>query len=159
MNEQQIAVDQEKKDELQRIIEEFVQTYLRRHKYNYLGNWIIVLIGLLLAGAVTVAGIYDKGTIAAVLGVCTAIAIGAQKAFPIGERAEFYRLVVAEGRNLTDDLKFRVKTEPEFQTLLNKWQKLRTHAAASLPRGKEMEAIKDMSADLSKTVNEGQSSI
>jgi hypothetical protein len=123
----------------------------QRHKLNYRGNAALIIVGLALSAGVTIAGILDYGLVAAILGVAVGYVIGVQNAFPIGEKAEFYRLIIAEGDNLISELKFEVKTEGQFLNRVNKFQKLRMYGTENLPRGQGMQAVKNFYKDMSDT--------
>ena len=148
---QQPTIDLEsKKQQLINEINQFVGIYQKRHSGNFHLNWILIVIGLLLSAGVTIAGMLNQGLIAAVLGICIGFLISLQNAFPLGEKAEFYRLMVTEGQNLISMLNYEVDTTKEFEDSQRRFRKLRSHAATSLPKGRGMEAIKEMYKDLSR---------
>jgi hypothetical protein len=149
MDDKQSSNFQGALSELRGDIEEFTRKYGKRHRGNFHLNWILIVIGLLLAAGVTISGMLNQGIIAAILGVCIGFLIGLQNAFPLSEKAEFYRLVVTEAENLIFELKYEVESEQQFREVVNKFQGLRDHAAKSLPRGQGMEAVKDMYKELS----------
>jgi hypothetical protein len=149
MSQNQEPVDATRAEALQHEIESFLVPLRRRHITTFRGNAALIIIGLALSARVTIAGILDYGLIAAILGVAIGYVIGVQNAFPIGEKAEFYRLLIAEGDNLINELKFEVKTEAQFLNRVNKFQKLRMYGAENLPRGQGMQAIKNFYEDMS----------
>jgi hypothetical protein len=136
--------------ELTKEVESFRAQHVRQRKINWTFNLILIGAGILLSIAVIVAGIYDEGKIAAVLGALTAAAIAAQNAIAAGEKAEFYRVVCAEAENLLDELRYLVDTNREFETTVRTFEALRKHAATALPRGQGMEAVKRMGEDLAR---------
>ena len=142
------GIDKAKMDNLMSQIVQFNQTYQNRDKDNFRGNAVILVIGLLCSLGVAATGMLDQGKIAALLGLITAFLFGLQNAFPMGEKAEFYRLLVVEGENLKNKLEFSTNTDTEFQALLEQFGKLKEIGAKALPRGKGMEAIRDMSKEL-----------
>lgn len=60
-----------------------------RHRFYSRWNGWVVGISLFLSAAVTIAGIFDKGIVAAVLGVLLGLTIGAQQAWPLSEKGYF----------------------------------------------------------------------
>ncbi len=150
MNNQSVVDLEPKKQKLMGEINQFVETYQKRHSGNFHLNWILIVIGLLLSAGVTVAGMLNQGLIAAVLGICIGFLLGLQNAFPLGEKAEFYRLMIVEGQNLISVLNYEVDTLKEFEDSQKRFRKLRSHAAASLPKGRGMEAVKEMYKDFSR---------
>lgn len=149
--EQHDILDAIKVRDLQDDIEKFLVPLRKRHLSTFRGSAALIVIGLVLSAAVTIAGILDEGLLAAILGVTIGFVIGVQNAFPIGDKAEFYRLLIVEGENLIGDLKYEVKTEKEFLSVNNRFQKLRKHSAEDLPRGQGMQAVKNLYQDLSAT--------
>ncbi len=149
MSEQGAQVDQEKMRKLREEIEQFHALFQLRHRQNYHLNWVLILVGLLLSAGVTIAGMLNYGVIAAIMGVGIGLLIGIQNAFPFSEKADFYRLVMSESWNLKTTLEYKVETNRQFTIVLNKFMKLRDHAAASLPKGQGMDAVRKMYEDLS----------
>jgi hypothetical protein len=139
---------QKRWDSLGKDIEAFKKYYFRRRRMNYITYAILILLGLSMAVAITIAGIFNQGVIAAILGVGVGFIQGIQQVFPMGEKAEFYRLIVAESENLIADLRYKTTSENDFQSVLQKYQTLRIHAATSIPRGQGMETVKKMYDDL-----------
>jgi hypothetical protein len=131
-------------------LNQFVETYQKRHRGNFHLNWILILTGLLLSAGVTISGMLNQGMIAALLGICIGFLFGVQNAFPLGEKAEFYRLMVTEGQNLISILDYEVDTSKEFEDCQKRFRKLRSHAAMSLPKGRGMDAVKEMYKDISR---------
>ncbi len=113
------------------------------HLHDFRLNNVTVIVALLLTAGVTVAGVYGLAQFAAVFGVGIAFLIGLQNAFPLSEKAEFYRIVHAECENLIDDLKYRVENESQFKHVLGKFESLRDVAAKKRPKGREMQAVRE----------------
>ena len=139
---------QQRLDRLVLEIETFRRHFFRHRRMNYITYASLVLLGLAASVAITVAGILNLGLYAAILGVCVGFIQGIQQIFPMNEKAEFYRLIVAESENLIDDLKYRVLTDDELKSILTRFQTLREHAAAALPKGQGMDTVKKMYDDL-----------
>ena len=129
-----------RKKELLHEMEGFRKHLWKLHLYNFRLNWVTVIVALALTAGVTVAGVYGNGQFAAVFGVGIAFLIGLQNAFPLSEKAEFYRTIVAEYDNLKDDLMYCVETEKQFKQVLHKFEALRDNAAKKRPKGHEFQA-------------------
>jgi hypothetical protein len=149
MSPEDSSANDEKVTVLQQEIEAFLVPLRRRHVMTFRGNAALIIVGLALSAGVTIASILDYGLIAAILGVAIGYVIGVQNAFPIGEKAEFYRLLIAEGDNPINELKFEVKTDAEFLDRVDKFKKLRMYGAENLPRGQGMQAVKNFHKDMS----------
>ena len=137
------------KQDLESDIAQFSEQYQKLHRANWRLNAILILLGLVLSASVTVAGMFNQGIMAALLGVAIAFLIGIQNAFPMSDKAEFYRVIVAESQNMLLELKHTIDTKEEFEIVVLNFQTLRKHAAAGLPRGQGMEAVRNMYKELS----------
>ena len=124
-------------------MDEFKKKYWKLHLNDFTLNWVTIIVALILTASVTVAGVYGAAQFAAVFGVGIAFLIGLQNAFPFSEKAEFYRVIVADCENLRDDLKYRMKTEHEFKQLVLKFEALREDAAKKRPKGREIQDVLD----------------
>lgn len=136
-------------DRLKAKVEAFSSKHERLRLINNCLNVATVLLGILLAvGSAWEGFMYNDPHWAAFLGVLLGALITYDKAFPHGEKAEFYQIIVAESKSLLDDLEFRVDTYRKFNNALKRFQTLRKYAAEKLPRGKGMETVKNMSEEL-----------
>ena len=64
------------------------------------------------------------------------------------ERAEFYRIIEADARNLLTDF-VAAGTNAEVASVREMLKVLRAHMARQMPRGAGMEAVTDLTNDLS----------
>ena len=133
-----------RKRKLSKEIRDFADYRWKLHLFNFRLNWITIIGALALSAGVTFAGIYDDAKTAAVLGVAIFFIIGLQNAFPLSEKAEFYRIVVAESENLQDTLKYKVDSRTQLAAVLKKFETLREFAAKKRPKGREMKAVSEM---------------
>ena len=122
----------------------FIAWHRLRHGQNYWLGVLLVVLGIVLALSITAAGFFNYGVLAGVLGLFVALFIALQNAFSISEKAEFQRLVFTEADNLHDLLTYRVRTQSQFDAVLDSFMTLKKHAATNLPRGKGMEVVKEM---------------
>jgi hypothetical protein len=117
-------------------IQEFGRDCQKR--YNFNNRWDIVLsvLGLLLSIAVVGAGFLKAPEISAVLGAIVGAVLTAQKAFPFGQRASFYRLLIGQSANLiTRANQGLLDKKHTVDTLTS----LRMDFAQQLPRGSNSE--------------------
>lgn len=121
---------------LLREIEAFAKDCQKR--YNFNNRWDIVLsvLGILLSIAVVGAGFWGKASVSAVLGAIVGAVLTAQKAFPFGQRATFYRLLIGQSANLiTRANEGLLDKKHTVDTLTS----LRMDFAQQLPRGSNAE--------------------
>ncbi len=145
-------------DRKAQLIEEvaaFVRYTQQQERRAARANRIIVVLGLVCSFGVTFLGLGGAGELAALLGAFIAMLIGLDRAFAYGERADFYRILVADGQNLLTDLRLSVDTEATFEEAKRKFLVLRKYGAEKLPRGKGMEAVRSMSQELGTGAGEG----
>ena len=91
-------VDPEQKDLLKRQIVGFMRHTWRMHRQNNsLSNSLLVL-GLVLGTAATIAGFWGQGFVAGVISAAVTLLIGFQKAFNLSEKADFYRIIHTEAK-------------------------------------------------------------
>ena len=124
--------------------------YLIASTHRYLHNSLVVIsIGLSIS--ITIAGIYDKGTLAAIFGSVLAGILVLQQAFPFGEMAYFYRVGVAEAKILLFNLETWADTTKDVKTISVKVETLIYKMAQDIPRGQAMhEAISKMRDEIRK---------
>jgi len=88
--------------------------------------------------------------LAGVAGVVITVLIGFQNAYNFAERAEFYLLVHEEAKVLRDRVQYKVSTIEDFEKVVDALGQLRVHAAKNLPKGKGMEAAKEIYSSTQK---------
>src|SRR5215469_17767133 len=71
-------------------------------QYRFNNKWDLILtIGGVLAGVLVVAaGAYQASRLAGILGAVLTAFVSAQRAFPFGQRAQFYRALIGQASNL-----------------------------------------------------------
>ena len=104
----------------------------KRHRYMY--N-VLVVTSIGLSAAISIAGIYDQGRLAGILGAILAAMLAFQQAFPFGEMSFFYRVGVAEAIILRLDLDTKTNTTSEIAALEIKIETLIRRMAQEIPRG------------------------
>jgi hypothetical protein len=103
-----------------------------RYKFNNRWDIVLSVIGILLSIAVIGAGFLNRPWISAVLGAIVGAVITAQKAFPFGSRAAFYRILIGQARNLLTRASQKVTDK---NAVVNTLGSLRMDFAQQLPRG------------------------
>jgi len=106
-----------------------------RHRFYSRWNGGIVGISLFLSAAVTIAGIFDEGIVAAVLGVLLGLTIGAQQAWPLSEKSYFYRSGKAEAYGLRRLLERRLLDQADLDDIRAKFLELNQRMEDTVPRG------------------------
>ena len=126
------TVSPEQKQALLSEIVAFSTDCIRRYKFNNLWDVVLSVVGILLSVAVVAAGFLHQSEISAILGAIVGAVLTAQKAFPFGQRARFYRLLIGQGENL------RTCFQQDFwtpQQAIGVLTTLRMDFAQELPRG------------------------
>jgi hypothetical protein len=113
-------------------IKTFEQDSCARYKFN--NGWDIVLsvLGILLSIAIIGAGFLNMPWVSAVLGAIDGAVVTAQKAFPFGSRAAFYRILIGQARNLLTRASQKIIDK---NATVNTLSSLRMDFAQQLPRG------------------------
>jgi hypothetical protein len=103
-------------------------------RYRFNNRWDVVLTvgGISLGIGVVAAGVYEASKLASILGAIITAMISAQRAFPFGQRAQFYRALIGQASNLRTDLMGNLTTVGVAATTL---KSLRLDFAQQLPRG------------------------
>lgn len=104
----------------------------RRYAFN--NRWDVVLstVGILLSVAVVAAGFLKRPEISAILGAFVGAVVTSQKAFPFGQRARFYRLLIGQADNLATFINQDLWSTQQAVAVL---ATLRMDFAQELPRG------------------------
>lgn len=133
--ESMAAQNSEVENNIRTLLDEYIgiwESRGRRHRYMYNG---LVVTSIALSAAISIAGIYDQGRLAGVLGAILAGMLAFQQAFPFGEMSFFYRVGVAEGIILRLDLDTKANRANEIEALELKVETLIRRMAQEIPRG------------------------
>lgn len=103
-----------------------------RYRFNNAWDVSLTILGILLSIAVVASGFLKRPEISAVLGAIVGAVVTAQKAFPFGQRANFYRLLIGQSSNLITRSSQGVIGKAEA---VNTLSSLRMDFAQQLPRG------------------------
>jgi len=103
-------------------------------RYRFNNRWDVVLTvgGILIGVGIVAAGVYQVSKLATILGAVVTAIVSAQRAFPFGQRAQFYRALVGQASNLRTDVTANLTTAAVAATTL---KSLRLDFAQQLPRG------------------------
>ena len=118
-------------------IQSFGQDYRRRYTFNNRWDVVLSIIGILLSIAVVIAGFVRSPEISATLGAVVAAIVTAQRAFPFGQRAAFYRLLIGQADNLYTRL---AQENCDRAQAIDTLCRLRMDFAQQLPRGSSSDA-------------------
>jgi hypothetical protein len=103
-------------------------------QYQFNNKWDLILTigGILVGVGVVSAGAYEAGRLAAILGAVLTAVVSAQRAFPFGQRAQFYRALIGQASNLQTDIVAKLTTTAAAACSL---KSLRRDFAPQLPPG------------------------
>ncbi|HKD07613.1 MAG TPA: hypothetical protein VKB79_17050 [Bryobacteraceae bacterium] len=113
-------------------VEQFRQDCCHRYQFNSRWDNTLNIAGILLSVSIIAAGAWNASRIATVLGGLVASIVTAQRAFPFGQRAQFYRSLIGQSANLLTDMREGLIAIPQAVSTL---QNLRLDFAQQLPRG------------------------
>jgi hypothetical protein len=126
------ALEKADSSSLLREIVEFHEDCNRRYRFNSRWDNVLNAGGLLLSVCIIAAGVRNRSDISTILGGLVAAIVTAQRAFPFGQRAIFYRVLIGKARNLQTDLANSLVTGDAAANLL---KALRLDYARQLPLG------------------------
>jgi hypothetical protein len=92
--------------------------------------------GIVATVAVTIAGAMKRATMALVFGAVATAIVGLQAAFPSGERATFYRGVLARTDGVLSQVTYVARTNAELNAVREALQQVKLDTALGLPRGR-----------------------
>ena len=81
-------------------IEDFRSLCASRYRFNSRMDNVLNLLGIAVSLLVVAAGVYEWNKLAAILGGLITAVVSAQRAFPFGQRWQFYRLLDSQAENL-----------------------------------------------------------
>jgi hypothetical protein len=113
-------------------IKTFEEQCQARYRFNNAWDVVLTVGGILVGVGVVAAGAYAVSKLAAILGAVITAIFSAQRAFPFGQRAQFYRSLIGQSSNLRTDVTTNLTTAEAAATTL---KSLRLDFAQQLPRG------------------------
>jgi hypothetical protein len=113
-------------------IEAFKADCENRYRFNSRWDNMLNVAGVLLSVGIIAAGTWKQSEIATVLGGLVGSIVTAQRAFPFGQRAQFYRAVIGQTSNLLTEIRAGLLPMSEAVSTL---KTLRLDYAQQLPRG------------------------
>ncbi len=117
---------------------------VNRYRFNSRWDNTLNLSGILLGAGIVTAGVYQQGTPAAIMGAFVSAIVSAQRSFPFGMRASFYRALVGRADNLITQFQQGLIDIPTAVATLNS---LRLDFAQQFPRGGTFKAPNDQIAN------------
>ena len=103
-------------------------------RYAFNNRWDVFLTvgGIAVGIGVVAAGVNEASKLSTILGAIVTAILSAQRAFPFGQRAQFYRALSGQTANLQTDVTNNLTTVAVAATTL---KSLRLDFAQQLPRG------------------------
>jgi hypothetical protein len=137
-------------------IEDFQKLCDERYRFNSHWDTILNAVGVAVSLGIVAAGVYKKSEYAALLGGLITAIISAQRAFPFGQRWQFYRLLNSQAENLLMEAKHNVIGREQAIAAM---KAMRLDFAQQIPRGSSFQSTDggetkgqgDNSADASAT--------
>src|SRR5215212_2463250 len=86
---------------------------------------IFIILSVILSACITILGFLGQGTMAGIVGVILTTLLSTQKAFNFSDKADFYRRIHMQTKELRDRLMYKVDSESEMQTLVDDFIALR----------------------------------
>jgi hypothetical protein len=123
-----VSVGSDLADEIRRFRDECS----RHYRFNSRWDNVLNVMGILLSVGIVASGVYQLGALSAILGAFVAAIVSAQKAFPFGQRTNFYRILMGQSSNLETDVEQNVVAKESAIAIL---KSLRLDLAQQLPRG------------------------
>ncbi len=111
---------------------QFRDDCIKRYRFNSRWDNVLNVAGILLSVGIVASGVYQRGAVSAILGAFVAAIVSAQKAFPFGQRTNFYRVLIGQSSNLETDVDQGLISKPDAVAIL---KSLRLDFAQQLPRG------------------------
>lgn len=114
-----------------------------RYKFNNRWDIVLSVLGLMLSIAIVGAGFLNMPWVSAVLGALVGSVVTAQKAFPFGSRAAFYRILIGQARNLLTTASQKIIDK---RAVISTLSSLRMDFAQQLPRGSSAQSSDTLSS-------------
>src|SRR4051794_6441021 len=112
-------------------IQKFRDLCEARYTFNSRCDNAMNAIGIIVSVGIVVAGIFNRGVIAAVLGGVVTALVSAQRAFPFNQRWQFYRILHSQSENLLTEVNNLVITVEQAISAL---KSMRLDFAQQIPR-------------------------
>ncbi|MCO7515682.1 hypothetical protein NJF44_10840 [Pseudomonas guariconensis] len=118
---------------LSKQVDSFQAFQWKKHRNASILSILFTTLGVCLSGAVTAAAFLEYSTVAGVLGIGVTLLIGLHEAFNFSERAAFFASIHSEAKAVRDRLRYRVKSESDFNEVFDEFQALRLKSAQQAP--------------------------
>jgi len=146
-------LDQKKQDLIQ-MLERDGLNYEKRRKRNR--NWansllvLTILVAFVALGGGIAAGEMKNGIIPAIAGGSIVLLRLIDRSFPWSERADFFRILAFECKNLVVALKLKKVDLERFNIVVEKYNQMNKRAAMKVPRGQGMQVVKELYEDMDR---------
>jgi hypothetical protein len=143
-----MSIDAQLVTNLIKDVQSLVTLFGDRHVSAFYASNALIGVAILSSVGVVIAGMYDAAKVAALLGLLVTTIISADTIWAPGEKAQFWREVEAEARNLSVDLRDVGTDSDKYAKAVAVFKVLNSQAAKNIPRGGGMEALKKFYTDL-----------
>jgi hypothetical protein len=116
---------------------DFHSNCLNRYKFNNRWDICMTILAIVLSIGTVAAGFTNRPIFTGTLGAAMSAIVTAQKAFPFGQRAAFYRLLIGQAEILMTQHAQHLLTPKEA---VDRLSSLRMDFAQQLPRGSSAQA-------------------
>jgi hypothetical protein len=141
-DESRLTREDSSRIELSNEIEGLITDCSEKYRFNSRWDNVLNIFGIGLSLGIVSAGVFRYPAIAAILGGMVAALVSAQRAFPFGQRAIFYRNLVGQAKNLRTEFQQSLIPAKDAVAIL---KALRLDFAQQLPRG--ITSVLDRSAE------------
>ena len=124
-------------------LQSYILHYWKLHKKYSILNMSLIIAGLLVGAGITVTGFMQLDIWPGLLGALITLIIGLQNAFDLSGKALFLNVIHDEAKVLRDRLRYKVKTQEEFEAVIDEFSLLRIYAVKKLPLGSGMGVVKN----------------
>ena len=124
----------ELKDDIGRSLKDTYKKYSRNNDSDI----VLTLLGISLSTAVTILAFWEDATLAGILGAISASVLTIQKVFNFGEKAQFYRRIHMQTKELRDRVTYKVTSVEELQEVVDTFIEIRNNRISNNPKRRKL---------------------
>jgi hypothetical protein len=130
---------EEKLSRLQKQIQSSLKDSWKKYSFNNNLDVILTILYITLGTAITVLSFSGQATIAGVIGAILTALLSLQKVFNLSEKANFYRGLHMQTKELRDKLTYKVSTEEDLQAIVDSFIAMRNDRILKNPRRRSLD--------------------
>ncbi len=131
--------DEQKLDHLKTQIKSSLDDTWRKHlRYNQL-DISFILVSIVLSTSIIILGLVYQEIVIGIVGAILTALLSTQKVFNFSDKAEFYRRIHMQTKELRDRLTYKVSSESDMQEVVDDFIALRNDRSYKNPRRKVLE--------------------